>query len=295
VCGPSVGLASVPLWLAILFWVGLWGVVGLILATPLTVCLAVLGKHVPQLEFLAVLLASRPVLRPEARYYQRLLARDRYEAAAVVKDYLTAHPADRLCDKVLVPALVLVRRGRRGGELQAEDEHFILQATCELLQGLEQGGPAPGPPEGDGRAVVLCLPARDEADEVPLLMLRHLSRPEGHDLRFAGGGALGAGVVNLVQQERPAVVFVSALAPGGLTEVRYLCRRLRALFPGLRIVVGRWGPRCDPKKARKLLLSAGADGVVMTLREARRQLAQLARVPAPPLRDTTDQPAAAGP
>jgi predicted PurR-regulated permease PerM len=126
VCGPSIGVSPAPLLLAVLFWTSLWGIVGLVLATPLTVCLAVLGKHVRQLEFLAVLLGTRPALSPEMRYYQRLLARDRYEAEAVVREHLADHPAEDLCDGVLVPALVLVRRSRRNGELRPEDEQFIL-------------------------------------------------------------------------------------------------------------------------------------------------------------------------
>jgi predicted PurR-regulated permease PerM len=275
-CGPSVGVAPVPLLLAIMFWTGLWGMVGLVLATPMTVCLAVLGKHVPHLEFLAVLLGSRPALKAEARYYQRLLARDHYEAAAIIKDYLAAHSADRLYDGVLVPALVRVRRGRRGGELLPDDEQFILRMTRELLEGLDGGGP---PADGAGRAPVLGLPACDEADELALLMLRHLSRLDGRDLRLAGGGDPSSGMLSLVQQEHPALVFIAALAPGGLAQARYLCRRLHAQLPSLRIVVGCWGHPRDPKKARKLLLAAGADRVVTTLREARGQLARLTRVP----------------
>jgi predicted PurR-regulated permease PerM len=297
VCGPSIGVAPVPLLLAVMFWTGLWGIVGLVLATPLTVCLAVLGKHAPQLEFLAVLLGSRPALRAEARFYQRLLARDRYEAAAIIKEYLGQHPIDKLCDEVLIPALALVRRGRRSGELRPGDEQFILQTTRELLEDLDRGMPPaaaptgdapltlPSPPSdgGEGRVrgvPVLGLPACDEVDEVALLMFRYLSQAEGHDVRLAGGGDLSFGMASLVQQERPSVVIVAALAPGGLAQARYLCQRLHAQSPTLRIVVGRWGHRRDPKKSRKLLLSAGADRVVTTLREARRQLAQLSRAPA---------------
>jgi hypothetical protein len=281
VCGPSIGVAPVPLLLAVLFWTGLWGIVGLVLATPLTVCLAVLGKHAPQLEFLAVLLGSRPALRAEARYYQRLLARDRHEAAAIIKEYLVQHPVDRLYDEVLVPALALVRRGRRGGELRPDDEQFILQTTRELLQDLGRGmAPAAAPSDGAGRLPVLGLPACDEVDELALLMLRHLSLAEGHDVRITGSGDLSSGVISLVQQERPVLVFVATLAPGGLAQTRYLCRRLHSQFPTLRILAGRWGHRRGPKKSRKLLLSAGADRVVTTLREARSRLAQLARTPA---------------
>jgi predicted PurR-regulated permease PerM len=281
VCGPSIGVAPVPLILAVLFWTVLWGVVGLVVATPLTVCLAVLGKHVPQLEFLAVLLGSRPALGPAVRYYQRLLARDGDEAAAILKDYLGQHPLDRLYDEVLLPALVRVRRGRRGGELQPDDEQFILRTTRELLQALDRGPAlAAAPSDGAGRVPVLGLPACDEADAVALLMLRSLCWAEGLDIRLAGGGESSSGMVLQVQQERPAALFIAALAPGSLAQARYLCRRLHSQFPDLRIVVGCWGRWRDPKKSRKLLLSAGADRVATTLREARGRLAQVAPTPA---------------
>jgi predicted PurR-regulated permease PerM len=279
VCGPSVGVASVPLLLAVMFWTTLWGLVGLVLATPLTVCLAVLGRHVRPLGFLAVLLGSRPALRPDARYYQRLLARDRHEAAAVVRGYLASRPVDRLYDRVLAPALVMLRRGRRRGEVRADDEQFFLQATRELLEDLDRGTPA-ARAGGDGRVLVLGVPACDEAEELALGMLRRLARAAGHDLLVAGGTDRSSGVVSLIQKESPSLVVVASLAPGGLTQARYLCRRLRSQFPALRIVVGRWGPRRDPKQARKVLLTAGADWVVGTLREASRQLAQFARTPA---------------
>jgi predicted PurR-regulated permease PerM len=280
VCGLSNGIALVPLLLAIMFWTALWGVVGLVLATPMTVCLAVLGKYVPQLGFLDVLLASRPALKAGARYYQRLLARDRYEAQAIVKDYLGQLPLDRLYDEVLVPALVLVRRGRRGGELRPDDEQFILRTTRELLEELDRSVPPAATPRGGaGRVLVLGFPACDEADEVALLMLRHLGRADGHDVRLTGSGDRSSGMIALVQQERPDLVFVSALASGGLAQARYLCRRLHSQFPTLPIVVGRWGHRRDPGKSRKLLLQAGADRVVTTVREARGQLTRPTRTP----------------
>jgi predicted PurR-regulated permease PerM len=279
VCGPNIGVAPVPLLLAVMFWTGLWGVVGLILATPLTVCLAVLGKHVPQLEFLAVLLGSRPALKPEVRYYQRLLARDRHEAKVIVESYLAHHPIDRLYDEVLVPALVLVRRGRRRGELRSDDEQFILHSTRELLEDLDRSLPrAATPPDDARRVLVLGLPACDELDELALLMLRHLFRAEGHDIQLVGGADLSSAMSPLVQQQRPALVFVAVLAPGGLAQARYLCRRLHVEAPALRIVVGCWGHRRDPKTARKLL-SAGAKRVVTTLREARGELARRTRPP----------------
>ena len=186
-CGQSVGLAPVPLLLAVTFWTGLWGVVGLVLATPVTVCLAVLGRHVRQLRFLAVLLGKEAALRPAARYYQRLLARDRFEAEAVVKEYLADHPAEDLFDRVLVPALVLVRRGRKAGELRPEDEEFILRTTREIVDGLEPSAAVGPDADPADRVVVLGVPAADGVDEAALAMLRHLVRQAGTDVLVTAG------------------------------------------------------------------------------------------------------------
>jgi hypothetical protein len=108
-------------------------------------------------------------------------------------------------------------------------------------------------------------------------MLRHLLRDAGLDVLVEAESS--AGMVAQVQQRRPACVFVASLAPCGLTQARYLCRRLRAQFPELRAVVGRWGHSRDPKKARKLLVAAGADRVFPRLREATVQLRKLSHQP----------------
>jgi predicted PurR-regulated permease PerM len=274
VCDRSIGVASIPLLLAVMFWTALWGIVGLVLATPLTICLAVLGKHVPQLEFLGVLLGSRPALGPEARYYQRLLARDRYEAEAVVKAYLGEHPVEQLFDEVLVPALVLARRSRPNG-LRPDDEQFIVQTTCELVEGLGQADcSAAATADGAVPVRILGLPACDGLDETALRMLRHLALATGHDVMIASGGNALSGLVS--QMQHPAATIIVSLAPGGMTQARYLCRRLRGQASKARIVVSRLGQRREVGKFRKLLLSAGADRVVTTLREACGQLVHLA-------------------
>jgi predicted PurR-regulated permease PerM len=270
VCDRSVGVAPIPLLLAVMFWTGMWGIVGLVLATPLTICLAVLGKHVPQLEFLGVLLGSRPALGPAARYYQRLLARDRFEAEAVVKEYLANHPVEQLFDAVLVPALVLARRNRRKG-LRPDDEQFILTNTGEIVDSLALAHGAAMSADGTGTVRIVGLPACDGLDELALRMLRHLARSAGHDVLIAGGGSAWSGTVSLMQQH-PAVVVIVSLAPGGLTQVRYLCRRLRGQASESRIVVTRLGQRRDVGRIRKLLLGAGANRVVTSLSEVRGQL-----------------------
>jgi predicted PurR-regulated permease PerM len=282
VCARSVGLAPVPLLLAVTFWTGLWGIVGLVLATPVTVCLAVLGRHVRRLRFLAVLLAREAALRPAVRYYQRLLARDRYEAEAVVKEYLAGRAAEDLFDRVLIPALVLVGRGRKAGELRPEDEEFILRTTREIVDQLAASAAPGADPVPPGPATVLGVPAAGGVDEVALAMLRTLALQAGTGL-LVSADLPTRGVRGLVRSATPAAVLVAAVGPGGLTEARYLCRSLRGQHPGVQIVVGRWGRGKDSKKARALLLSAGADRVAATLREAQAHLARLVhpRLPTP--------------
>jgi predicted PurR-regulated permease PerM len=277
ICGRSVGLAPVPLLLAVTFWTGLWGIIGLVLATPVTVCLAVLGRHVRQLRFLAVVLGQEAALRPSARYYQRLLARDRYEAEEVVKEYVTSHSVEDLFDRVLIPALVLVRRGRKAGELKAEDEEFIIRETQEIVRQTAASKATftnhPDQPVADS-PVVLGIPAMDAVDAVALLMLRCLAQPGG--LEVLGPNEVADREISPVETATPPVILIAAVGPGGLTEARFLCRRIRAQHPGAKIVVGRWGKRRDPKKARARLLSAGADRVAATLRETHAQLTKLA-------------------
>lgn len=266
VCGKSVGLAPVPLLVAVMFWTGLWGVVGLVLATPVTVCLAVLGKYVPQLGFLAVLLSKEAALKPAARYYQRLLARDRHEAEAVVKEYLAEHSVEELFDRVLLPALALVRRGRKAGELRPEDEEFILQTTREVVGGLGASAPAITAEPGAVPVVVLGVPAADGVDETILHMLRHLACPAGIGIVVVSGGFA-------TPVQGAVAILISALGPGGLTEARYLCRRLRGQYPDAKILVGRWGRGRNSQKSRHLL-AASAQRVVATIREARNELAR---------------------
>jgi hypothetical protein len=160
--------------------------------------------------------------------------------------------------------------------LRPEDEEFILRTTREIVDGLA----APDPTDLAGRVVVLGVPAADGTDEMALLMLSHLTRAVGCEVVTAAG----PGVAAPAEQAVPAAVVVAAVGPGGLTEARYLCRRLQSRHPGVKIVVGWWGRGKDPEKARARLLSAGADQVAATLREARTHLARLVH----PLRPTPD-------
>ncbi len=134
--GHSIGVSEVALLVAAAFWAFLWGPIGLVLSSPLTVCLVVLGKYVPQLEFLDVLLGDDMSLDADVSYYQRLLARDQDEATQLVLAQAKTAPVEEVYDALLVPALNYVKRDRERDDLTDADEQFILQATREIVEDL---------------------------------------------------------------------------------------------------------------------------------------------------------------
>src|SRR5262245_3046865 len=283
--GHSAGVSQVALLISISFWTWLWGPAGLLLATPLTVCLVVLAKHVPDLEFLMVLMADQPPLEPAVMYYQRLVAGDHAEAATIVDASLKDHSLEEVYDGVVLPALGHARRDRRRRRLSAADERDIWAATREIVERL--GGrhaaaaaalPADAAAEespGPRHAVrVLVCPAHDEGDELSLLMLRHLLDPACWTVDAASPHLLTSEVLALVEELRPAVLCIGA-GPFGVpvSQTRYLCKRLRARFPNLKIIVGQWGVgEAGASVSRRQLEAAGADFVSTSLVEAREQL-----------------------
>ena len=125
---------AVAVLVAAVFWTWLWGIAGLLLATPLTVCLLVIGKHVPQLSFLHILLGNEPVFEPKRRVYQRLLAGDQEEATELVDDDLENKPLVEVYDTLLIPALALAETDWHRGELDEGRHKFILQSLKEMIQ-----------------------------------------------------------------------------------------------------------------------------------------------------------------
>jgi hypothetical protein len=300
--GHSIGVSTVALVTAAAFWTFLWGPIGLVLSAPLTVCLAVLGKYVPQLEFFDVLLNDGPPLEPPVTLYQRLLARDQDEAAQIVQTYLKSHSHENVYDELLVPALVAAKRDRERDQITDQDEEFILQAMREIIEDLGEHQASMLPAEkvdasGNGRGqdksenpdtdraippkvMVLTCPARDEADRLALEMLRQLLDPIRWQVEIAPVETLAAELLAMVETKMPAVICIGSLPPGGLAHTRYLCKRLSTRFPDLRIVVGRWGRRGDRENQTELG-SAGATKVDETLLETRAQLASFHPIVAP--------------
>jgi predicted PurR-regulated permease PerM len=273
------GVSKVALLVAVAFWTWLWGPVGLVLATPLTVCLLVLAKYTPEMDFLAILVGDEPALKTSVTYYQRLIAEDLDEASDIVEEFVKTHPAETVYDELLVPALVCAKRDRTRGRLSEDGEAFIVRATREIVEDLGRRD-RPGEPSGGADAPagvrVLGCPARDAADEMALTMFRQLLEPGRVEMELVSTEVLSSEVVALVETARPDIICVSALPPGGLAHARYLCKRLRARYPEVKILVCRWGVPADHGENWDVLLSAGADHVSGRLLETRDHLSRIA-------------------
>jgi hypothetical protein len=287
--GESAGVSEVALLISVAFWTWLWGPIGLLLATPLTVCLVVLGKYVPQLEFITILMTDEPVLEPSLVYYQRLLASDQNEAAHVVADYVNNHTQEKVYDEVLIPALNYARRDREEGSLNDAEEQFIFKATQEIISTLNhRQSPVEATEPSDTPAAenaseapqvrILGCPARDQADEVALLMFQQLLRPTRYQIEVVPEEKLTSEVVSEVRETRTRLVCIGGIAPGGLAQSRHLCKRLRSQFPDIKIIVGLWGFRGKLENTSGSLLSAGADEVGTTLLQSRDQISSLSQL-----------------
>ena len=281
--GESPGVSEVGLLIAVAFWTWLWGPVGLILATPLTVCVVVLSKYVPRLDFINVLMSDESVMKSHISYYQRLLAGDQDEAAEIVEEHLENHPFEETCDEVMIPTLNYAKRDRALGRLAENDEQFIFQATREILEALNGLHSEPSNPAAiikraptAPKVRILGCPARDDADELALLMFWHLLDPARYDLVRLPVETLASEFIDQIAEKGPSLVCISSLPPGGLAQTRYLCKRLRNRFPDLKIIVGRWGTRSENNWTS--LLGAGADKVGTTLVETRDQVIQLSQL-----------------
>ncbi|HZU34619.1 MAG TPA: AI-2E family transporter [Gemmataceae bacterium] len=288
--GHGTGVSPIALLVAAAFWAWVWGPIGLVLSTPLTVCLVVLGQHVDRLRFLALVLGDEPALEPHASYYQRLLARDKDEAAQVVTDYAKAQPAARVFDDVLVPALVLARRQRKQGSLAPEDEEYILNATHEILDTVEPVNAGKAESAADEKAeptaspvLVVGCPAHNQAEELCLAMLGRLLQPDGYDVQALSTRTLPTDVEATIERRHPALVFIAVMPPGGLMQASYLCRRLHKRFSDMPIVVGYWGHTRHYDRLLRRLRKAGASYVTTSLAQTRSQLEALA---SPPVRPT---------
>ncbi len=275
--GKGTGVSPVAVVVAAVFWTWLWGVAGLLLATPLTVCLLVIGKHVPQLSFLDVLLGDEPVFEPRRQVYQRLLAGDQEEATELVDDDLENKPLVEVYDTLLIPALALAETDWHRGDLDEGRHEFILQSLREMIDERDEGQRKVQAKEGIESGIsplprVICLPARDQADEIAGMMLAQLLATGECLVQSVSFTAAAGALVDLVEGLKPDVVCISATPPASVLHARYMCKRVRGRFPEVPVVVGLWNAQGDLSKAKARIGGGATTHVVATLAEAQEQV-----------------------
>jgi hypothetical protein len=232
----------------------------------------------------SVLMSDEPVMSASRSYYQRLVARDDNEATALAQEYAAANPDDKIYDEVFVPALNQAQRDHGRGRITDADVAFVERITRQLIEELELPQPI-AEPAARPPLPILALPAHEDADEVALLMLKQQLDPGRFAVEIASPDLLVSEAIATVEAREPAAVLIGALAGGGhALHLRYLCKRLRANFPDLPIVVGWWGADGGDAAARDAMVEAGASRVTVSLAEGCAHLSELAplqRRPAP--------------
>jgi predicted PurR-regulated permease PerM len=273
--GSSTGVSTVAILVSAIFWTWLWGIPGLLLSTPLTVLIAVTGKYVPQLEFLNILLGDEPALEPKFRLYQRLLADDVEEADDLMREYLEKQSPVEVYDQVVLPALALAEGDWHRDRLDQAKQASVRQAVRDLV---EEVGDRPRKADETMASrydrCILCLPARDPADEIASTMLTQILTEHGYCAEYLSSEKLASEYLETVEQKNVQVVIISALPPAAVTHARYLVKRLRGRFPELKIIVGLWTAVGSLERAKGRLESAGTSIVVSTLQAAVEQVRQ---------------------
>ncbi len=275
--GSKTGLSPLAVIVSAIFWAWIWGPVGLVLSTPLTVCLVVLGKHVPQFGFLQVLFGSDPVLAPHARLYQRLLAGDPDEATdqaeeRLEEDYLIDYYAT-----VAIPALVLAERDRARGVMSEEQRLRVAESGLTLVANMDDialeeaeaddGDDALVEPDGEKEAVaeagagqrILCIGGRGELDDVTAAMLAQVLRVEGAHAATESFRQMEPARIRQIPVRDLDTVVICYLNQDSLKHARFAVRRLKRIYAALRVGVALWKPGEDEEEPDlKAAVAAGA-------------------------------------
>jgi predicted PurR-regulated permease PerM/GAF domain-containing protein len=283
--GSSTGLSALAVIASAIFWTTLWGPVGLILSTPLTVCLIVIGRYVPQLNFLGTLLGSDPVLAPEEQLYQRLLASNHEGAIEIAEDYIDEHSVEGFYDRVAVPALCLAEEDRRRNMSDGSYKRTVAEGMIAVIEELVDYAQQPKATEADAEQPTngvaklqpvgepcLCIGGKTDLDRAGAEMTAQVMRRRGIGARVLPPIAVGQHGIARIDLAGVEVVCLSYLAHQPQTFASFACRRLKKRAPHLKVLLCLWNPAIDASSATELKDRAGADVVVTSLSAAAAQI-----------------------
>ncbi len=287
--GSSTGVSSLALIISAVFWTWLWGPVGLLLSTPLTVCLAVMGRHVPRLQFLSVLLSEEQALSPAEECYHRLLASGVTQANTLAERYLKANSLTALYDNVLLPVIIATEVDVQRDSVEEPERVALYDNLADMTEDFGSRPSVPSnleadksiaekvethPPEISER--VLVLPARAERDQVAGLMLAQLLRQRDFEVENLSAQMGAAEIVEAAVKAHPDAICISVVPPSTLIHARYLTRKLRQRLPRVKIIAAFWGATENVADAAEGLRESGADETVVSFAEAVVQLSKFA-------------------
>lgn len=260
--GSKTGLSPLAIIVSAIFWAWIWGPVGLILSTPLTVCLVVLGKHVPQFEFLQVLFGSDPVLAPHARLYQRLLAGDPDEATDQAEEILEDEYLVDYYREVAIPALALAEQDRARGVMSDEQRLRVAASGLSLVSNLEdvaieesqdddhengdEKDDAESQPIPDGEGMtILCVGGRGEIDDVSAAMLAQVLRAEGASATALNFHEIETANIRKLKTDAVDAIIVCFLNQDSIKHARFVVRRLKRVNTRARVGIVIWDTSAD--------------------------------------------------
>ncbi|MGY4629090.1 putative PurR-regulated permease PerM/GAF domain-containing protein [Bradyrhizobium sp. USDA 4486] len=275
--GSSTGLSSLAIIIAAIFWTMLWGPVGLFLATPLTVCLVVIGRYVPQLEFLGVLLGSDPVLAPEEQLYQRLLAGNLEEAVEFAENYVDECSSRELYDNVGIPALRLAENDRQRSSIDTNYRRLVADTAISVVREVDDHvrEKAASVEEGSHptkQSCVLCLAGRTELDHAASEMLAQVLQERNIGAKVLPPIVVSRGALEQLDLQGVDVVCLSYFHPQPQVYARYVFRRLRRRAPQVKFVVCCWNLMAGMEQAEELKRQMAADAAFASLQACTEQV-----------------------
>ena len=271
--GHSTGLSPISVIVAAIFWAWLWGPVGLILSTPLTLCFVVLGRHIKAFEFFDVLLGDRPALTPVETFYQRILADNADDALAQAENMLGDRPLDGYYDTVIVQSLRMAAQDMARGTIDRARAAKLTRLMLSVIEDLRlfQGDSGAGstlPRQALKPGRIVCVSGRGPFDGALTKMFVQLLEGAGLEVRVVAYEQVARESIAALEPDDLAAIALIGLNPAGATApIRHLARRLRMHAPQSRIVVGLWNEQSPDLDDPEWKRSIGADEYIVSLRQ----------------------------